>query len=166
MWNQLNSFTDLPMEHMPLHKFGKFPWNDYYSLPNFCFIFLNPQKPWEEQAIVVLKWHFNISVPGSFHSFLFSYFLSVLLISYPKISFLSFLVFQTLISCFFSKVQVLGFLEKLEMRVCNRNWDSGTRKKKKQQEVNVKGRNENFQVQKWMNVFFSVLGILVRQRVN
>ena len=103
----------------------------------------------------------EVSIPS-----FFSYFLSVLLISYPKISFLSFLVFQTLISCFFSKVQVLGFLEKLEMRVCNRNWDSGTRKKKKQQEVNVKGRNENFQVQKWMNVFFSVLGILVRQRVN
>ena len=103
----------------------------------------------------------EVSIPS-----FFSYFLSVLLISCPKISFLSFLVFQTLISCFSSKVQVLGFLEKLEMRVCNRNWDSGTRKKKKQQEVNVKGRNENFQVQKWMNVFFSVLGILVRQRVN
>ena len=103
----------------------------------------------------------EVSIPS-----FFSYFLSVLLISYPKISFLSFLVFQTLLSCFSSKVQVLGILEKLEMRVCNRNWDSGTRKKKKQQEVNVKGRNENFQAQKWMNVFFSVLGILVRQRVN
>ena len=103
----------------------------------------------------------EVSIPS-----FFSYFLSVLLISCPKISFLSFLVFQTLLSCFSSKVQVLGILEKLEMRVCNRNWDSGTRKKKKQQEVNVKGRNENFQAQKWMNVFFSVLGILVRQRVN
>ena len=58
----------------------------------------------------------EVSIPS-----FFSYFLSVLLISCPKISFLLFLVFQTLISCFSSKVQVLGFLEKLEMRVCNRH---------------------------------------------